>query len=345
MKKIIIIGGGFAGSFLAKKLEKHYNVTLIDTKNYFEFTPGILRTIINPEHLKNIQVLHKDYLKKSAVIKGSVKSISKNSVSVNSRKIPFDYLAICSGSKYISPIKEQNIIIASRASQLKKYYENLKNSKNILIVGGGLVGVELASEIICKYKDKKITLIHSKTRLMKRTPFKASRYAENFLKKRNVDIIYNERVIENNKNIFTTDKKTVISPDLVFWCTGIKTNFEFLLKDFRNCLNEKNHVKVNNYLQVNNCNNIFAAGDITDIKEEKTAQNAKNQAKIILNNINTLESKKPLREYKIKKTALVISLGKYHGILCYKNFVFTGFLPGILKAIIEKKEMLFLRFG
>ena len=75
MRKLIIIGGGFAGAKIAKTLENKFDVTLIDSKDYFEFTPSILRAIIDTKHLKKIQILHKDYLKKSKIIKEYVKEI------------------------------------------------------------------------------------------------------------------------------------------------------------------------------------------------------------------------------------------------------------------------------
>ena len=59
MKKLVIIGGGFAGAKIAKALESEFNVTLIDSKDYFEFTPSILRAIIKTKYLKKIQILHK----------------------------------------------------------------------------------------------------------------------------------------------------------------------------------------------------------------------------------------------------------------------------------------------
>ena len=62
-KKVVIVGGGFAGSHVAKSLEKYFDVFLIDTKDYFEFTPGVLRAIVEPLHIRNIQVLHNHYLK------------------------------------------------------------------------------------------------------------------------------------------------------------------------------------------------------------------------------------------------------------------------------------------
>src|SRR3989344_843508 len=105
MKRVLIIGGGFAGSTAARMLEKDFDVTLIDSKDYFEFTPGILRTLLEPKHVEKIQVLHKNYLKKTRIIKGIVESIDRKNVFLGRRKIRYDYLVVCSGSRYSLPIK------------------------------------------------------------------------------------------------------------------------------------------------------------------------------------------------------------------------------------------------
>ena len=68
MKSVVVIGGGFAGSTIAKKLQNRFDVTLVDNKSYFEFTPGILRTIVHPTNQRCMQVEHKEYLKKTNVI-------------------------------------------------------------------------------------------------------------------------------------------------------------------------------------------------------------------------------------------------------------------------------------
>ena len=91
-KKLVIVGGGFAGALIAKKLETKFNVILIDTKDYFEFTPGILRTLVQPSHIKKIQVLHSHYLKYAKTIKGCVTKIDKKYVYCDNKKISFNYL-------------------------------------------------------------------------------------------------------------------------------------------------------------------------------------------------------------------------------------------------------------
>src|SRR3989344_4898286 len=200
MKKLIILGGGFAGAKIAKALENIYDVILIDSKDYFEFTPGILRSIVNHQHLKKIQIPHNKYLKKARVITDKVKEITKN-------------------------------------------------------------------------PNKEITIIHKNNKLMERNHAKAISYADKFLKKKGVKFIFNENAINYNNNYIKTNKGTKIKANMVFLCTGIKPNSQPLEKYFKNALNEKKQIKVNDFLQIENYENIFAAGDITNIKEEKLAQN------------------------------------------------------------------------
>ena len=340
MKEIVVIGGGFAGSHIARELEDKFNVTLIDSKDYFEFTPGILRTIVEPEHIKKIQLLHTHYLKKAKIIVGCVKTITKDYVTLEDNKqIHFDYLVICSGSSYNAPFKEKDIIKVTRAENLRECYNDLRKAKEILIVGGGLVGVELAAEICTYYRDKKIKIVHSKEKLIERNHEKAIKHTERFLKKKGVKIIYGERVIKKEENFFLTDKGNKLKSDMVFLCTGITPNYDFMESNFSHSLNEKNQITLNEHLQLIGKKNIFVAGDITDRLEEKTAQNAERQAKIVVKNIIALEDKSNLVSYHSKKTPLVISLGKYKGVLDFGNFVLTGFIPALLKSFIEIKEM------
>ncbi len=337
MKKLVIIGGGFAGSLVAKALENNFNTTLIDKKPFFEYTPGILKVAADIEYKKKLQVPHKSYLKKTKVIVDEVKSITKNQVMLNKTKIPFDYLVITSGSKYNKSISAKNIIHAYQASDIIDNYAEIQKAKSICVIGGGLVGVELAAEL-CRYKDKKITLIHSHKTLIERSRHRSINKAERFLKKRNVQIIFNEKAETRKGNAIVTDKGTKVPADLFFFCTGIAPNSEFLKPSFSKFLTKKGNITVNEFLQLENHQKIFAAGDVTAIQEEKIAQTAEKQAKVVINNILALENNQPLVKYFSKSRPLVVSLGKYEGILEYKSLVITGVIPAFMKYLIRLKS-------
>ncbi len=356
MKKAVIIGGGFAGAYCAKHLEKDFDVTLIDLKDYFEFTPGVLRTIVEPEHIKKIQVLHTHYLKQAKFIRAEVKTVTPNYVLFDGKRLAYDYLIICSGSRYNQPFKEKRIILSTRAEHLRQYHDQLCEAKDILIIGGGVVGVELAAEIAthCKNgskkekgnkKDKEITIAHSRDRLLQRNNQKAIDFAERFLKKQGVKIQYNGRVVQHRGKTFITETGTKIKADLAFMCTGIQSNSGFMKKYFKNKLNEREQIEVNHFLQLEGFKNkhkkhIFVCGDVNNSREEKTAQSAEKQAIVAVENIYRLEHGEPLIEYYQTKKPMVISLGKWSGIFEWGSFTWCGIVPGILKTLIEWKTML-----
>jgi len=328
MKKVVVIGGGFAGNQIAKRLQNKFNVLLIDTKDYFEYTPGILRLAVNPDYKHKIRVKYSSFIKNLKI--GKVTEINNNYILIGKEKISFDYLVITAGAKYgILPG-----IIAGNSEELIKSHEKLKKSKEAIIIGGGLVGVELAGEILENFPNKKITIIHSKDSLIERNHKKAIEFTKKFFEKK-ANLIYLEKAKIQGNQIALSNKK--IKSELIYICTGISPNTDFMRKNFSTYL-DKNQIKVNKNLQVTK--NIFAAGDITNIQEEKTAQSAEKQGNIIAKNILNLEKNKPLLEYKPKKRAMVISLGKYNGIFEYKNFILTGKIPALLKWFIQLKTMI-----
>lgn len=340
-KKVVVIGGGFAGSKAAQELEHDFSVTLIDTKNYFEFTPSVLRVIIEPEHLKKIQVLHNHYLHHAHIIQEEVVSITPQEVILkNKKKVSFDYLVITSGSSYVAPFKGEQHIIPTRAETLRACHSTLDHSEKVLLIGGGLVGVELAAEIVEKYPHKKVTIVHSGDRLIPRNHERCISYAERWLTKRGVEILYDERIDgEGRKSKYTTSSGKTITAEMCFFCTGIRVNNEFLKKHFSESLNERGALLVDDTLQIPGYPHIFAAGDVSALKEEKTAQAAEKAGHVIACNIRQLEKSGDLHYYIPKKRPMLISLGRKTAMMDAGSFTLEGFFPSLLKSFVEWKTM------
>ena len=343
MKKVVVIGGGFAGAYCARRLETKFDLTLIDSKDYYEFTPAVLRTIVEPWHARRIEVEHRRYLKKAKIVKSMVTKVTPNSAFVGDKEYSFDYLIIAAGSSYTTPIKEDNLVVSSRAAELKEYAERLREAERVLVIGGGIVGVELAAEIITHFPSKKVTILHSGQKLIDRNPPRAIEYTTNWLTKRCVEIIYGERASGTKDGLYETDKGRKMKVDLAFWCTGITPNGNLVGDSLSAALGKNHSINVNPYMQVMGCSHIFAAGDLTGIREEKTAQNAEKQAGVVVENIIRLEAGKDLVSYESKPRVMIISLGKWDGFLTYKNFVVTGLIPGLLKNVVEWKTMVHYR--
>lgn len=340
MKKVVIIGGSFAGSKVAKILEKSFSVTLIDKKSYFEFIPSILSCAVNKNFESKIRVNHKDYLKKTRIILGEVAEIRDSFVILKNKKINFDYLVIVSGAKYAPSDRKKGIISAGDSKELINSYYTLKKSKDVVIIGGGLVGVELAGEICSKYKDKNIFILNRGEKVISRNHPKAIAQATKFLEKKGVRMIMNSNIIEKKGKSFITDKNEIINADIAYNCIGATPNTNFMKKNFSKHLNEKGSIKVNDFLHLEGLPNIFAGGDVTAINEEKTAQSAEKQAEVICNNIIALVEGKSLEKYEPKKRAMLISLGRRRAIFDNGKIVFSGIIPALMKIFVEKRTLL-----
>jgi len=358
-KRIVIVGGGYAGTYAAKMLEHNFLVTLIDSKDYFEFTPSKLRILVEPQHSDRVQIKHKHFLSKTLIVVDMVKKITPDFVITDTQSISYDYLIICSGSrtpdiKFRSgrntPYDKNEIsalnstVITARAQHIEGYNSLLKSSQSVLIIGGGTVGVELAGEIIENFKDKEITIVHSSSALMPRSPQRAINYTEDYFKRNGTNLIFNDKVSTQEGNRFVTNGGKVIEADLAFLCTGNVPNSEFLQNEyFADHLNAYGFVKVNTSLQLEGHPNIFVAGDLTYIpdQEEKLCQTAAAEMATVIRNIYLTEASQPLKTYTPGKCPMLVSLGKYDGLFMYNGFVATGFVPAAMKEFVEWKEMIY----
>jgi NADH dehydrogenase FAD-containing subunit len=72
-------------------------------------------------------------------------------------EIAYDFLIICTGVPYISPIRpsRSSIDLAARVVEINRYNKQLQESKKVVVVGGGLVGVELAAELVSRCQSSR----------------------------------------------------------------------------------------------------------------------------------------------------------------------------------------------
>lgn len=148
--------------------------------------------------------------------------------------------------------------------------QKIKSSKSILIIGGGPVGVELAAEIAIDYPEKKLTLVHNGPRLLEFIGLKASSKAFEWLKSKNVEILF-ERSIDTDSiseadKVYTTSAGETITADCYFICTGKPVGSAWLQESILNdCLDRNGRLVVDENLRVGGRKNIFAIGDITNV--------------------------------------------------------------------------------
>jgi len=343
MKQVVIVGGGFAGAKIAKALQSKFDVTLIDNKDYFEYTPSILRIPLKPKLVKHIRIKHKDYLKKAKVVTTPAHTITKTHALTKDLELPYDYLVLATGAKYAVP-KPEIHAVRIHAKDLKESHTRMKHAASAVIIGGGLVGVELAGEIAHYQPKTQVTVVHPKKHLIHRNNEKAIKICEKYLLKKGVHMLFEDKVMGKKGVHYITEKKKEVRGDIAFLCAGIRSSVDYLGAELKHILNERGFVKTMPTLLAEAEKNIFVAGDMTEIKEEKLAQVSEKHANVIIHNIKAMEKQKPLKHYEPKPRPEVISLGPRYAIFQYKNFVWGGFLPAILKKFVEYKGILPYKF-
>jgi NADH dehydrogenase FAD-containing subunit len=336
--KLVIVGGGFCGALIARILDKRKEIetTLVDKKTYFEYTPSIHKVVFDPCYRQKITVPYSYFLKYTRIVKSNFLEVTPEFVETEKERIYFDYLVISTGIEY--PIfleNKKNVFALKSGIEAVKMSGSILEAECVLIIGGGLIGTEIAGELGTKTESKRLIIVHPHNRLIERNPEKASNYAQNFLEKRGVQIFFGEKVIDRKDGVFLTNKGRIIEADVGIWCAGIRCN-PFFMKGFpESVFTDKNALKVNKYLQLKGYSNIFVGGDINSIPEEKTAQNAEQHAHLIIKNLERLIKNRPLIAYKPRNGPLLISLGDLTGILTFRRFSITGLFPVILKKLVE----------
>ncbi|MGM0406207.1 MAG: NAD(P)/FAD-dependent oxidoreductase [Thermoplasmatota archaeon] len=340
--RVVILGGGFCGSMVAKRLDNigDLDVILIDKEPYFEYYPSLPKLITDPEYHKKITKRYSEFLEDVEIITERVVKVTLDSVSTTKRKVDFEILVISLGANYPIYIDDKkNVFTVSSGDKVKELSKRMENANDILIVGGGLIGTEVASEIASK-TEKDVTLVHSHGRLIERNPKMASFFAEKYLRSKGVRLIFDEKVVDSEGDEYVTSEGRRINSDVCIWSTGLSFDRTIFSGFGDSCFTERNTLKVNDHFQLKDHPNIFAGGDITDIDEEKTGHNADSHSKVIADNVIRFSKENPLKTYSNVKIPLFISLGDVNGLISFNTLAIPGPVPALIKFLLEKGALL-----
>ncbi|SDQ93298.1 NADH dehydrogenase [Flagellimonas zhangzhouensis] len=303
--RIVIIGGGFGGIALAKKLSnKDAQVVLLDKHNYHNFQPLLYQVStggLEPDSIaypirKVLQGYPNFYFRLANVMEVDT---DKKSIKTNIGEMTFDYLVIATGSEtnYFGNKGIENNGMAMKTipqalnlrSLILENFEqalltdNLHEREalmNFVIVGGGPTGVELAGAlaeikkgILPKdYPDldtrrAQINLIQSGDRILPAMSEQASEKAERFLEKLGVNVWKNIRVTDYDGKVVSTDCDTVFEAATLVWAAGVRAVGVKGL-DAENLLARGNRLKVDQFNQVQGVEGVFAIGDVAQMETE-----------------------------------------------------------------------------
>jgi NADH dehydrogenase len=359
-RRIVIIGGNFAGLTTAINLPRNYSVSVIDCRPQFEFLPNIHELLSGIKRTSSLQMDIKRLIDRAEhrFIADTVTTIdpAKKKVYTSSRKrMPYDICVVAVGgvnntygiagaAKFALPFKsvEQCKNIGQRLAMLF----DRKDRVRVVIVGGGLEGVEALGEILRRYRRHpglEIHLIENKKRLLVTSPKALDRDIRKICKPYNVQFHTDTRITKVADSKVWLSSRETLNPDITIWTGGVIP--PPLLHKSGLTDHPGNWAPVNKYLQSTHYDSIFIAGDAAEWPgfKSKQAYNAMDMGACVAKNIKLQDTGEDLKEFRPSIQTTVISFGDIQTYLVMGDIVaagpvFAGAKEGIFQATMAKLD-------
>ncbi|VDC06531.1 unnamed protein product [Peniophora sp. CBMAI 1063] len=343
MIRIVIVGGGAAGAAIAREVSKFvepakHSLTLINARPFTILLPASVRmTAIGSEHLEDKVLVPFDNLfinGNGTVVVGRVTSVEAtkgqaggNVVLESGEKVEYDILVLVPGNTWSGPLDfpDGNEAVYEH---IHEWQRKFAAAKSVVMVGGGAVGIEYAGEVRDFFPDKKATIVHNQKLLLNPYyPDKFRRYIADDVRAAGVEMLLGDSVdtlqASEGKGLTTRSGKK-LDADLIVPSFGGKPATKFVASLGSDALTSTGHIRVKPNLELPDFPHVFSAGDAIEWDEPKQVVSVLAQVPIIVANIKSiLQAKTPAKEYKGAMRALLITNGRYRGLL------YVGMLWGI----------------
>ena len=364
-KRVVVVGGSFAGLHAVRELSEEFDVTLVDCREFWEYVPSALRLVIDPNLLPRLSgaqpCANNKFLQGFATtVDVAGRSVQVKPPSGDTVDVPYDYLLLACGSSYSEPVRSgvTEVTLEGRRAVLDKAADKLKAAGTVLIVGNGPVGVELAGEILDSYPDKKVALLGVGPCVLNGFDPAVSKHATSWLKSKGADLVHEAWVDEMYDHECRLRDGRTIQADIIYQCTGAPPNSGLLRASpgLVNAIDAKTGaIRVDDMLRVEGHADIFAAGDICvhpNSREVKLAYTAELNAALVVANIRLCELsqainvKQDLLSYPSgvvhadrSPSIVCVSLGSADAVLSFNGIVVSGVLASLMKHLIEMTKV------
>ncbi len=386
-KRIVIVGGGFGGLQLANKLKgSNYQVVIVDQNNYHQFLPLIYQVAtagMEPSSIafpfRNVyKNRKKDFYFRMAEARAIVPE--RNLLQTSIGKIEYDYLVLAAGTasnffgnkhfeEAAMPMKSISEAMGLRNALLANFEraitctteEEKRELLNIVIVGGGATGIEIAGALSemrryvipkdypeLNWKDVHLYLIEANSRLLHGMSEDASRAAYKSLEEMGVKIILGQRVKEYiNREIVFENGNTIPTRSFI-WTSGVTA---VRIRNFNpELIGHGGRIIVDEYNRVKGLNNVFAIGDQCIQTEEaypaghpQLAQVAIQQATLLAANFKRISKEQDLQPFHYKNLGSMATIGRNSAVVDLPKFHFSGWFAWLTWLVVHLRSILGVR--
>ncbi|KAF1730743.1 Apoptosis-inducing factor 2 [Beauveria bassiana] len=320
---IVVIGASFSGHYAARIIarslppDSKHRVVVVEPNSHFQFTWVLPRFCVIPgghEHKAFIP-----YGKYADAVDGALHWIKDRAVGITESEVllqngggggggegvPYSYLVIATGAAVQSglPSRVNHTEKAEGIRLLQEMQQRIAQADTVVVVGGGAAGVEVAADAKSLYPNKHIILVHSRPAVMHRFGKELQTAAMEGLKRLEVDVILEDRVIEEDDANGTVTLKSgrKIDCNCLIYCTGQKPNSSILSTLSPTSISSSGYIKVKPTLQLmdERFQNIYSCGDVTDTDvPTPNARSAMQQSVVAAENILlAVQGEAPQHEY------------------------------------------------
>ena len=383
-KRIVIVGGGLGGLELAFKLvDGDYQVVLVDKNNYHQFPPLIYQVAsggLEPSSIsfpfRRLFQGKKDFFFRMAKVESV--NTDKKTIKTTVGEIDYDYLVLAFGAKTnffgnkdieatTLPMKSVSEAMRLRNTILRNLELALTEEDparkqalmNIVVVGGGASGVEIAGavaemkkNIIARdYPDldssqMHIYLVNAVDRLLSAMDPVSSKRAERDLKELHVHIRQPQFATEYKDGVLKTSAGLEIPTQTVIWVSGICAN---TVEGFpAESIGHAGRFLTDRFCRVKGVKDVYAIGDVSLVEGDEEyplghpqlAQVAMQQAKTVAKKFKAMSKGKELKPFKYKNLGVMATIGRNHAVAEISGKKFGGFPAWALWLVVHLRSIL-----
>lgn len=351
MKKVIIIGGGFAGLWCARRLsvfKRGLEIILIDKSAYSNFLPMLPDCVgrgISPGYL-NYSI--GNFCARQAIkfLNEEVTTVNlgKNSVTTKNNCLNYDFLVIACGSQtnfYANPQFQENSFKLDNTEDARRILRAADSGcfDNFVIAGGGYTGVEIATNLRALLDKRgcnnRVIIVERGASILGPLPQWMKDYVLKNLAKLNIEVMTSSTVEKIEADRIIISGQARMDKAMLIWAAGVK--IPDFTADITAVKNPQGRIEVDEYLRVKE--NCFVLGDSAQVASKSGAlrmavQFSVSQGISAAENIKRLLYSRPLRKYRPVDMGYIIpmannlSCGRIMGV-CLK-----GRLPTLMHYLM-----------
>lgn len=377
LPRIVIVGGGFAGLEFGRHLpENKFQTVLFDRHNYHAFQPLLYQVAtagLEPDSIayplrKIFKEIPNFYFRMTEVLEIFP---NRKSIRTTIGELDYDYLVLATGTETnffgddaikqramgmktipealnIRSLLLQNFEAALLTDDLKER----ESLMNVVIVGAGPTGVELAGAIAelrrhvlpmdypdLDFRRMRIHLVEGMDRVLPPMSKESSAKAAKYLSKLGVSVWLNTRVEGYDGNTITTSNKSMLTQTLI-WAAGVKCMPPSGIPAEH--LTRGNRLKVNRFNAVEGLNGIYALGDLAYMETPKfsqghpqVAQPAIQQGRLLARNVTRAIKGQKMKPFEYKDKGSLATVGRGRAVADLPHLKTQGILAWIIWLIVH----------